>query len=187
MKEEFATSSAAGDCIRAGTYFRGQLMRAYVLGICSFLLAAGGVEAQVPRSADSNRAVDATIGNKVLQLRYLTRSPLGAAKSDLDYGLLVTENNDLIGSAALMFETDLDQVPRLRLEIGPQAYLARLVTQQKTDVFALAADFTAGVELRFASRLTGMAGYRWMKFTLVNQPDIKVTNELFAGLRWRLD
>jgi hypothetical protein len=198
-------------------------MRAYVLGICSFLLAAGGVEAQVPRSADSNRAVDATIGNKVLQLRYLTRSPLGAAKSDLDYGLLVTENNDLIGSAALMFETDLDQVPRLRFEIGPQAYLARLVTQQKTDVFALAAganarydiirrlglaavgsafyspgvltfgsahnlyDFTAGVELRFASRLTGMAGYRWMKFTLVNQPDIKVTNELFAGLRWRLD
>jgi hypothetical protein len=198
-------------------------MRAYVLSICSLLLAAGGVGAQVPRPPDSNRVVDATIGNKVLQLRYLTESPVGPAKSDLDYGLLVTENNDLIGSAALMFGTNLDQVPRLRFEIGPQAYLARLVAQQKTDVFALAAganvrydiirrlglaavgsafyspgvltfgsahnlyDFTAGVELTFASRLTGMAGYRWMKFTLVNQPDIKVQNELFAGLRWQLD
>jgi hypothetical protein len=198
-------------------------MRAYMFYICSLLLAAGGVGAQVPRSADTNRAVDATIGNRVLQLRYLTESPIGPAKSDLDYGLLVTENNDLIGSAALMFETDLNLVPRLRFEIGPQAYLARLVAQQKTDVFALAAganaryeiirrlglaavgsgfyspgvltfgsahnlyDFTAGVELRFASRLTGMAGYRWMKFTLVNQPDIKVQNEVFAGLRWRLD
>jgi hypothetical protein len=38
-----------------------------------------------------------------------------------------------------------------------------------------------------ASRLTGLAGYRWLKFTLVNEPDEKVSNELFAGLRWRLD
>jgi hypothetical protein len=198
-------------------------MRVYVLSICSLLLAAGGVGAQVPRSADTNRAVDATIGNRVLQVRYLTQSPIGPAKSDLDYGLLVTENNDLIGSAALMFDTELDQVPGLRVEIGPQAYLARLVRQQKTDVFALAAganarydiirrlglaavgsafyspgvltfgsahnlyDFTAGVEVRFASRLTGWAGYRWLKYTLVNQPSIKVQNEVFAGLRWQLD
>jgi hypothetical protein len=198
-------------------------MRVYLLSICSLMLVAGAVRAQAPRPVDSNRAIEATIGNRVLQLRYLTESPVGPAKSDLDYGFLVTENNDLIGSAALMFDTELDQVPRLRFEIGPQAYLARLVTQQKTDVFALAAganarydiirslglaavgsafyspgvltfgsahnlyDFTAGVELRFASRLTGMAGYRWMKFTLVNQPDIKVQNEVFAGLRWQLD
>jgi len=28
--------------------------------------------------------------------------------------------------------------------------------------------------------LTGEAGYRWLKFTLVNEPDEKVANELFA-------
>jgi hypothetical protein len=198
-------------------------MRVYVLSICSLLLAAGGAGAQVPRSADSNRVVDATIGNSVLQVRYLTESPIGPAKSELDYGLLLTEDNDIIASTALMFDTDLVQVPHLRLEIGPQAYLARLVAPQKTDVFALAAganarydiiprlglavvgsafyspgvltfgsahnlyDFTAGVEVRVASRLTGWAGYRWLKYTLVNQPDIKVANEVFAGLRWQLD
>jgi hypothetical protein len=196
-------------------------MRAYMLSICGLLLVAGSAQAQAPRPIDSHSAVDATVGNTVLQLRYLTESPIG--RSDLDYGVLVTEDNDLIGSAALMFETDLDLLPRLRLQIGPQAYLARLTTQQKTDVFSLAAganarydiiqrfglaafgsafyspgvltfgsahnlyDFTAGVEVRFASRLTGMAGYRWLKFTLVNQPDIKVQNEVFAGVRWQLD
>jgi hypothetical protein len=199
-------------------------MRAYKLSIWILLLLAGAASAQTPRPLDSKRAVDATIGNSVLQLRYLTEAPsLTGSSSDLDYGLLLTEDNDLIASAALMFDTDLEQVPRLSFRIGPQAYLARLVTQQKTDVFALAAganaryeiirrlgfaavgsafyspgvltfgsahnlyDFTAGVELRFASRLTGMAGYRWLKVTLVNQPDIRVQNEVFAGLRWQLD
>lgn len=198
-------------------------MRIHVLSICILMLAAGAAPAQEPRPSDSARAVEATVGNTILQVRYFTESPLGPAKSDLDFGILLSENNDFIGSAALMFDTDLGQVPRLRFQIGPQAYLTRLVAQRKTDVFALAAganaryeliprlgvaafgsafyspgvltfgsahnlyDFSAGAEIRFASRLTGMAGYRWLKFTLVNQPDIKVQNELFAGIRWQLD
>ena len=48
-------------------------------------------------------------------------------------------------------------------------------------------DFTAGAEVRFTPRLTGQAGYRWLKFTLVAEPDDKVANEVFAGLRWDLD
>src|SRR5258708_16798966 len=145
MKEEFATGSSAWRLLvsvtsrsrssHSGRYlFRGQLMRVYVLSICSLLLAAGGVGAQVPRPADSNRVVDATIGNRVLQVRYLTESPIGPAKSELDYGLLLTEDNDIIASTALMFDTNLDPLPHLRLDIRPPAYLARLVAPQQTDV-----------------------------------------------------
>lgn len=47
-------------------------------------------------------------------------------------------------------------------------------------------DFTAGGEIQFTPRLTGLAGYRWIKFTTVGEPDVRVQNELFAGLRWRL-
>ncbi|MGH8171408.1 MAG: YfaZ family outer membrane protein [Steroidobacteraceae bacterium] len=47
-------------------------------------------------------------------------------------------------------------------------------------------DFTAGGEIQFTPRLTGLAGYRWLKFTTVGEPDVRVQNELFAGLRWRL-
>lgn len=197
-------------------------MRLHLIGLCGLMLAAGAAQAQEPRSPDTHSAVSAVIGNSVLQVRYLTQSPFEQVKSDLDYGLLLTEGNDVIGSAALMFDTTLNQVPRLRFQIGPQAYLARLTGPQKTDVFALSVganarydlvhslglaavgsafyspgvttfgsahnlyDFSAGAEIQFASRLTAMAGYRWLKFTLANQPDRKVQNELYAGLRWQL-
>jgi len=48
-------------------------------------------------------------------------------------------------------------------------------------------DFTAGAEVRLAGRLYGLAGYRWFKFTLVDEPDEKLVNEVFAGVRWQLD
>lgn len=48
-------------------------------------------------------------------------------------------------------------------------------------------DFTAGGEVRLAGRLFALGGYRWLKFTLVNEPNEKVSNELFAGIRWQLD
>lgn len=205
---------------------RGVIMRVYMtsiggLGICSLLLAAGAATAQEPRPPDTSSAVDATIGNSILQVRYLSESPIGPARTDLDYGLLLSENNDIIASVAMMFDTDLVQVPRLRFRIGPQAYLARLRAPTKTDFFALAGganaryelierlglavfgsgfyspgvltfgsahnlyDFTAGAEIRFTSRLVGMAGYRWLKVTVVNAPSIRVQNEVFAGLRWQ--
>lgn len=45
-------------------------------------------------------------------------------------------------------------------------------------------DFTAGAQIQFAPRLAGLVGYRWLKFTTVNEPDVRVQNEVFAGLRW---
>jgi hypothetical protein len=47
-------------------------------------------------------------------------------------------------------------------------------------------DFTAGGQLQFTPRLAGVAGYRWLKFTTVAEPDVRVQNELFAGLRWQM-
>jgi len=47
-------------------------------------------------------------------------------------------------------------------------------------------DFAAGAEVRLSGGLYLMGGYRWLKFTLVNQPDEKLGNELFAGIRWQL-
>ncbi|MGH8227651.1 MAG: YfaZ family outer membrane protein [Steroidobacteraceae bacterium] len=187
------------------------------------IAAAGPLYAQEPRPPGVTHAVDAVIGNSVLQLRYLTPAPIARVAGDLDYGLLLSENRDIVASAALMFHTDLDILPRLSLEIGPQGYVGLLAAQQKTDIFAIAGganaryelierigltvfgsafyspgvltfgnahnlyDFTAGAELKFTSRITGLAGYRWFKLTLVGEPDERVANEVFAGLRWRLE
>jgi hypothetical protein len=200
------------------------LMRLSTLIACGLaLVAAQQLYAQEPRPAGTARAIDATIGNSVMQLRYLTPSPITQLQGDLDYGFLLSEDRDIIASGALMFDTNLHLLPRLTLKVGPQAYLALLNAQQKANVFALALggnaryeilrrwgiaafgsafyspgvltfgsahnlyDFTAGGEVRFTPRLYGQAGYRWFKVTLVGQPDVRVQNEVFAGLRWVME
>jgi hypothetical protein len=40
--------------------------------------------------------------------------------------------------------------------------------------------------MRFADRVIGFAGYRWFELNLVEQPDQKLQNELFAGINWQL-
>lgn len=189
---------------------------------CAFALAPSRwLYAQEPRPPGAHEFVEGMVGNEVMQLRYLTPSPLSDVRGDLDYGLLLSENRDIIASTALMFDTNLRVLPGMQLQIGPQAYLADLAAAQKTDVLALSLganvryefirrlgvaafgsafyspgvitfgsahnlyDFTAGAEIRLAPRLTALGGYRWLKFTTVNEPDVRVQNEVFVGLRWR--
>jgi hypothetical protein len=196
----------------------------YGIALGFVLLIAGGVvHAQEPRPPGSHTEVEATAGNSALQLRYLSPSPWAIATgSDLDYGFLLTQNRNIIGSAALMFHTRLHIVPHLTIDVGPQGYLALLSDVNKTDVFAVAFgvsaryvllprwgiaafgsafysptvltfgqadniyDFTAGADIPFTSRLSGMAGYRWFKITTIAEPDIVVQREVFAGLTWKL-
>lgn len=201
-------------------------MRLPTLIVCALALgAAQQLHAQAPRPAGGGSYLDAVVGNSILQLTYLTASPVNPtdSHSDLDYGLLLSEDRDIIGSAALLFHTDLNIVPRLTFEVGPKAYIALLNAVQKTDVAAVAFggnaryelirrwgiaafgsafyspgvltfgnahnlyDFMAGGQVQFTPRLVGEAGYRWLKFTLVGEPNDRVGNELFAGLRWRMD
>jgi hypothetical protein len=179
--------------------------------------------AQTPLGSSTQSAVDAVAGNKILQLRYLGPSPFAGIGSNLDYGVLLSEDREFIASTALMFDTDFVPIPRLRLQVGPKLSMAWLNAANKTDVFAAAVgasaryelyprfglsvfgsafyspgvltfgnahnmyDFTAGAEVRLAGRLYALGGYRWLKFTLVNEPDEKVSNELFAGVRWQLE
>ena len=104
---------------------------------CAFL-GSRAVLPQTPLAESTVRAIDATVGNQVLQLRYLDQSPLSQAEGNLDYGVLLTENREFVASAALMFDTSFVPLSRLHLQLGPQANLAWLATGSKTDVFALA-------------------------------------------------
>ena len=194
-----------------------------VLFASCMLVTATPVLAQTPLAETSEKAIDATAGNRVLQLRYYDHSPVSQLPGNLDYGLLLTENREFVLSAALMFDMDFVPVPRLHLQMGPQGNLAWLATGTKTNVFALAFgagarydlierlglsafgsaayspgvltfgqahnmyDFTAGAEIRLAGRLYALGGYRWFKFTLVNEPDERLVNEVFAGVRWQLE
>jgi len=175
--------------------------------------------AQLITRPTTGTAIDASAGNDTLQVYYDTPSPLGDVPSDLDYGLLLSKERDIIGSAAFMIHSAIQPLPRLRLRVGPQAYIAKL-NSGDTDLVAVSAgasvsydlirrlgivafgdafyapgvllfgdasrmhDFSAGAAVRFAPRLYGMAGYRWLRFSLNKAPSERVQNELFVGLRW---
>jgi len=192
-------------------------------GVCLAALHSVPAVAQTPIDSSTQRAVEAVIGNQVLQARYYGASPFRDIGANAAYGLLLTENREIMGSAALLFDTDIVPLRGLRLQVGPQFNLAWLDAQEKTNVFAaslgasvryelipkfgLAAlgsayyspgvltfgnahnmyDFTAGAQARLAGRLHVLGGYRWLKFTLDGQPDERVANELFAGVRWQLE
>ena len=115
--------------------------------ICVFMGGARAALAQTPLGSGTERAAEATAGNQVLQLRYLGGSPIKDIASNLDYGLLLTENREFSASAALMFDTDIVPLSRLHLQMGPQVYLAWLQTGSKTDVFALSVGASARYDL----------------------------------------
>src|SRR5690349_14855123 len=117
-----------------------------LFAICMLVTATTAL-AQTPLAASTEKAIDATAGNRVLQLRYYDHSPVSQLSGNLDYGLLLTENREFVLSGALMFDMDLVPVPRLHLQIGPQANLAWLATGTKTNVFALAVGAGARYEL----------------------------------------
>jgi hypothetical protein len=191
--------------------------------LCILVCAAAlPVHAQAPRPSD-HPFLEATVGNDVLQLTWLRPFPSTKATGDLDYGLLISHNRDIIGSAALLYKTELHVLPNFTLQIGPQGYVALLGEGNKSDVFALALglnarydivpsmgfgvfgsaffspavltfgagdniyDFQAGGEIGISPRLGLVAGYRWLKLTLTAQPEERVSNELFVGLRWQMD
>ena len=123
------------------------------------LATAQHLYAQEPRPAGAHSYISATVGNSVLQLRYLGPSPVNPSSTttDLDYGLLLSEDRDIIGSAALLFHTDLNFVPGLTIAVGPQAYVALLNAPQKTDVAAVAVGAVrATTSSSWASRCLGV-------------------------------
>jgi hypothetical protein len=115
--------------------------------------------AQEPRS-DLGSAVDVNAAQDALQLNYRTAAALNQIKSDLDYGLLISDNRDIVGSADWMFHTTLTLVPRLSFSIGPKLYLAKL-NIQNSGAFAAAVNGDIRYDLirRYGIAVFGSAAY----------------------------
>jgi hypothetical protein len=99
--------------------------------------------AQAQSDPDKQRSLELSLSEEAGQLRYDTPSNLGGADSRMFYTLFLSEDRDVVGSAALLLNSDL-QWGALTVRFGPQAYAA-LLDEENEDVFALA----LGVEARF--------------------------------------
>lgn len=164
---------------------------------CLLLIPAVRLHAQEALPPDVTNAAEGMVGNNILQFRYFTPSPITDMHGNLVYGALLSESREFVGTAALMFDTDLNVVPRLRFGIGPQAYIARLAAAQKTDVFAVSIGANARYELirRLGIAAFGSAFYSPGVLTFGNAhnlydftagAEVRVTPSLIAmgGYRW---
>jgi hypothetical protein len=204
-----------------GTAMRAREMMLTLMIGGALLAAARTAGAQEePLDPNTKRAVMATVGNDALQLGYMQHND-PVHNADLDLGLLMTQDRQFMGTAALMFWTQLGP-STVTIAAGPIGYLAWLEGQGKTQVAAIGGaiagrwdalpgpglavvvhgafspgiltfgsannvyDFLAGVQFRASDKFTILAGYRWLKITLNNQPADELLNEVYAGVTYRL-
>jgi hypothetical protein len=175
-------------------------MRYLTWSVCALSLSAAvELHAQTPTPpppGKNAREIELALSNEALQLRYYSDTQvLGQRNSSLSYGLLLTEDRDVVGSAELLIDTDFD-VRRLTIRVGPQAYIG-LLNQENEDVFSLAFGIDAHYEIweKYGIAAVGHAFYAPDVLTFGsadNLRDLEVRGEIklmtqlvaFAGYRW---
>lgn len=151
-----------------------------------------------PASAQTDadqRSIEVSLSDEAAQLRYDTPTKVGGEDSKLFYTLFLSEERDVVGSAGLLLDSDL-QLGLVDLRFGPQAYVG-LLDEENQDVFAL----SVGVEARFnlwrdrGIAVVGSAFYSPDVLTFgsadnlkdfMARAEIRLNENLmgFAGYRW---
>lgn len=170
-------------------------MPRYLLSLVLLLVSAPLV-AQQSNDLAVKRSVELALSDQTAQLRYRAPTDIGGQpRSEMNYAVFLSEDRDIVASAALLFGTDLNLGP-LQIQLGPQAYAA-LLDEENNDVFALA----IGAQLRYdLVRSRGIAivgGAYWSPDVLTfgqadNITDFMARAEMrfadrvigFAGYRW---
>ncbi len=123
-------------------------MRTSALSCIAVLLVVAKAHAQeaaqTPPPPEDARAVEFSLSDRAGQFRYVTPERLGGIRTAVNYGFFLNENRDSVGTAALLFRSNLELGP-FSLRVGPQLYAALLGNQNRDDVVAIA----FGGELRY--------------------------------------
>jgi hypothetical protein len=136
------------------------------------------------------------MSDETAQLRYIDPEEiLGRGNSEISYSLFLSEDRDVVGSAAAMMDTNLS-VGSFNIRVGPQGYIG-LLSEENNDVFALAFGVDARLNL---ARNRGLAIYgsaHWSPDVLtfgsadnltdfMARAEAQLTDRLlgFAGYRW---
>jgi hypothetical protein len=131
-----------------------------MLGFLFAVLFAGNALAKQDTSDDEfDKRGELALSNDTLQLRYLGDGPsMGDARSTVMGTFFLSEERDIVLSAALLFPTNFD-IDRLSIVIGPQVYAA-LLEEENNDVMAM----SIGTEVRFL---------------LLHQPGLAISGQAF--------
>jgi hypothetical protein len=175
-------------------------MRTFMLFLFSLsLLAAPELQAQ-RATGEEARSVELSLSDQAGEVRYRAPTSVGGQpNTEINYALFMSEDRDLVGSAALLFGTDIDFGP-FQVRLGPQAYVG-LLNQENEDMFALAIGATLRFDIIRSRGIAVVGSANWSPDILTfgsadNLTDMMARGEIrlsdrligFAGYRWfRLD
>lgn len=111
-----------------------------LIAALGLLLCQPALAQNAPNNA---RSLELDLSDDTVQLRFDTPTHAGGENSRLIYSLFLSEDRDVVGSAALLLDSNLN-FGGFHIRFGPQAYAA-LLNDENEDVFSLA----LGVDARF--------------------------------------
>jgi hypothetical protein len=148
------------------------------------------------QGADSDtRHLELALSDETAQVRYDGPTSVGGDDSRAVYSIFLSEDRDVVGTAAVMIDSDLD-LGALTLRFGPQAYAA-LLDEENEDVLALSVGAEARLDLARNRGLAvvGSAFYSPDILTFgsadnlrdfMARAEMRISDRLlgFAGYRW---
>jgi hypothetical protein len=168
-------------------------MRPVIIAMMGSLFATTLADAQ---DAAKIRALEFALSDETAQVRYIDPQEIaGQDDGEIAYGLFLSEDRDVVGSAAALVGTRLN-VGEFEIRIGPQAYAA-LLSEENNDVFALSVGLDARLNLSRNRALAIVGSAFWSPDVLtfgsadnltdfMTRAEMQVTDRLlgFAGYRW---
>lgn len=177
-------------------------MRQLIPLACGIALIGPASIAAAQESADerTERAAEFALSDGTLEVRFLSGTTVVDQDGEWSAAVFLSEERDIVGSAALLLDTDLSLeplgLPQLVIRFGPQAY-AVLLNEESNDALGLAFGVRARLEIdrRRGIAIVGNAYYSpdvltfgsadnvvdFMARGQINLSD-RVTG--FAGYRW---
>jgi hypothetical protein len=162
-----------------------------------FILASSFIAGiAAAQNAPERRSLELALSDETAQLRYIDPEEiLGRDNSEIAYTIFLSEDRDVVGSAAAMMDTNLS-VGAVNIRVGPQAYVG-LLSEENNDVFALSFGVDARVNLA-RNRAIAIAGSAYWSPDVLTfgsadnltdfmaRAEAQLTDRLlgFAGYRW---
>lgn len=170
-------------------------MRTATFGFLGLVLIAASA-AHAQEAAPAQRALELALSDETAQVRYLDDTEIGGQEnSELAYSIFLSEERDVVGSAAALIGSDLN-LGAFEIRLGPQAYAA-LLSEENNDVFALAFGLDARLNLVRSRAIAVVGSAFWSPDVLtfgqadnltdfMARVEMALTDRLlgFAGYRW---
>jgi len=167
-----------------------------VLTVVALATASAAHSQNATELSEAPRA-ELALSDDTIQARYVGGTRISdEMQAQKTFAVFLSESRDVVGSAGLLVETDLHLLPRLTIQLGPQAYAA-LLSEENEDAVAVAFGAQARLDLN-RGRGLAIVGHAFYAPDVLSfgsadnlsdfmaRAEMRLTQRLigFGGFRW---